>query len=431
MSCKAKAWSCCYDYVEDYLVYTTKKELRVKNRFIAVINLIGLISITTYVIGWTIIIDKGYQLVGLPQGYVSTKVKGVAFNTSEYHDEWSFFESVDLVQPAIEMDGMFITTALTQTWQARGVCEGEEECADDDDCTPDAHDIHGVNTGECLDGYCQQYRYCPPENDTMVLNKQLIGVENFSIFIKVAVEFQDFDVSLINTKDIAGTGALVEGYNLFTLSDILDECEINIDDILETGALISGKIYYDCNFDQNEHCSSYPKFTWKAESTNEDSVSTGFNFRKAYYSLNENKTTDRLLVKYHGIRIRFNVLGQGGKFDLLAFSTTLGSGIALTAISAFVTEFLLRHCIPERSFYTSKRLHVVTRKEEESWARASRGESIDNRDITPEDHHSMSYGPQHAQREPQELERLLYLENQNQKESGSRVRISKQYLYHQ
>jgi len=331
--------------------------------------------------------------VGLPQGYVSTKVKGVAFNTSENYDEWSFFESVDLVQPAIEMDGLFITTALTQTWQARGVCEGEDECNDDDDCTADAHDNNGVNTGECLDGWCQQYRYCPPENDTIVIDKQLIGVENFTIFIKVAVEFWDFGVFMINTEDISGTGSLVDGYNLFRLSDILDECDIDIDNIMETGSVISGKVYYDCNFDEGKDCSPYPEFTWENEETNEDSVSSGFNFRKAYYSLNVNKTTDRLLVKYHGIKIRFHVLGQGGKFDAKAFSTTLGSGIALTAISALVTEFLLRHCIKERSFYTSKRMQIVSIKEEEAWARAGR-DTIEMGKITPEDLASLCDGPQ-------------------------------------
>jgi len=356
---------CCYEYAGDYLVYTTKKELRVTNPFIGCINLTGLLIVSLYVIVYTFILDKGYQKTGIPTGYVSTKVKGIAYNTTENFDEYSFFESTDLIQPSIEMDGLFITTALTQTWQKRSICDGEDECVTDDNCSANATDSNGVATGDCLGGYCQQYRYCPAENDTITIDNKLIGVENFTIFLKVALNFEDFGVTLVNTDDKLGTGSLVDGYNLFTVSDILDECGLDIDDITASGALILGYIKYDCDFDVDDNCEPYPEFKWEQEDTNEDSVSSGYNFRKAYYSLNANGTTDRLLVKYHGIRIRFSILGQGGQFDMGAFSTTLGSGIALTAISAFITEFLLRHCITERKFYTDKRMEIVTMEQEE------------------------------------------------------------------
>lgn len=78
-----------------------------------------------------------------------------------------------------------------------------------------------------------------------------------------------------------------------------------------------------------------------------------------YYSKDDDKKVERLLVKYHGIRFSFNIQGYGGKWDIRAFSNTLGSGIALTAIAAAVTEILLRHCISERAFYTKKRRELV------------------------------------------------------------------------
>jgi len=422
MTFKKKCGDCCYDYVEDYLAYTTKKELRVKNRFIGAINLIGMLSIITYVVVYTIIIDKGYQLKGLPTGYVSTKTKGVAFNTTSNYDEWSFFESVDLVQPAIENDGLFLTTAIVQTWQSRGVCDGEDECETDDDCPVDAHDNNGANTGECLKGWCQQYRYCPPENDTVTIKNKLLGVENFTIFLKVVVEFADFGVDLINIQDITGIGSLVEGYNLFKVSNILDECDLDIDDLMEDGALIKGSITYNCDFDEDEECSPYPEFSWALEDTHTDIVSSGFNFRKAYFSLNSNGTTDRLLVKYHGIRMKFTVTGEGGKFDVGAFTTTLGSGIALTAISIFVTEFLLRHCIPERSFYTGKRMQVVSIEEEEEWVRRSSNPdtvAVEMGGKTPQDPSSSSEDPSSQQGKITED-----LKPSAQRESGRPVGIS-------
>lgn len=108
-------------------------------------------------------------------------------------------------------------------------------------------------------------------------------------------------------------------------------------------------------------------------------MTSGFSFRSTYYSRKSDNVRDRLSVKYHGIRFIFHIMGHGGKFDIASFSSSLGSGIALTAISAFVTEFLLRHCIPEKSFYRKKRMEVIRIEEEEAWrtSRASSGERMD------------------------------------------------------
>jgi len=96
-------------------------------------------------------------------------------------------------------------------------------------------------------------------------------------------------------------------------------------------------------------------------------VSSGFNFRQAYFSLNNNQSTDRLLIKYHGIRFSFTILGQGGKFDYGAFSKTLGSGIALTALATLFTEFVLKNCIQARSFYAEKRVEIVSKEQKKDW----------------------------------------------------------------
>jgi len=196
--------------------------------------------------------------------------------------------------------------------------------------------------------------------------------------MKVALEFKEFGVSLVNTEDRTGTGSLISGYNLFAVSDILDECGVDIDDIQSAGMLISGGITYYCDFDINDECDPYPKFQWVREDIDENSVSSGFNFRKTYYSRNSELVIDRLLVKYHGIRFRFSIQGYGGKFQLGAFSSTLGSGIALTAIAAVITELFLRYCISERSFYTKRRMEVVSLKEEEEWVRKNSSPEADS-----------------------------------------------------
>jgi len=363
--------NCCLDNFGEYFVYTTKKELRVQNRFIAGVHILGMLTIAVYVIAYTIIIDKGYQLIGYPAGYVSSEVKGIAFNDESTPINVSYHESIDLVHPIIEMDGLFLTTALVETWQTRGLCDGEDECASDDDCVEGDFDFEGIKNGECSNGRCQEYRWCPAENDTLTGENLLYGVENFTIFLKVAVEFKDFGVTLLNTEDKLGTGELIPGYNLFKVKDILDECGVDILDVQRTGMLVTGDITYYCDFDVNNECNPYPKFHWAREDRDKKSVSTGFNFRSIFYSLDEDQHADRYLVKYHGIRFRFSIQGYAGKWDLGTFSSTLGSGIALTAISVVITEFFLKHCIPERAFYTSKRIEVVTLEEEENWVRTS------------------------------------------------------------
>ena len=133
-------WNCCTENFGEYLVYTTKKELRVQNRCIAGVYLFGMLTIFVYVVAYTLIIEKGYQAIGYPTGYVSTKVKGLAFNHPNEHNNETFYESVDLVLPAVEMDGLFLATAAVKTWQERGSCAGNHECDYDDNCTAGEYD---------------------------------------------------------------------------------------------------------------------------------------------------------------------------------------------------------------------------------------------------------------------------------------------------
>jgi len=360
---------CKSNFVLKYVAnlgYTSEKKVKIENPYIAIVYWLGLLLIMTYVVVYTIIIDRGYQSTVVPVGYILTKAKGVAFNTTSTFDGFNFFDSIDLVPSGAEMDALFLATAIIQTRQSRGICKGKAKCVTGDDCISDASDNIGVYTGECFDGHCQQWRWCPPENRTITKANKLSGIEQYTYFWKVIVYFEDYDIILMNTEDKLGTGRLTPGYNLFLLSEILADCGIVIDEI-ETGALINVKISYNCNFDENKTCHPYPKFSWRREDKNKNSVSKGFNFRQTFYMLNNSQSTDRLLVKYYGIRIKFNVEGQGRKFDITALSKTLGSGIGLTAIATLIAEFILTYCIPARPFYTSKCKEIVSDQEEAKW----------------------------------------------------------------
>merc|ERR1719233_1005553 len=102
--------NCCCEHLGVSLTYTTRKELQVQNRFIAGVHLFGILVIAIYVILYTLILNQGYQLVSYPTGYVSTKVKGITFNPAANLDNGVYFDASDLVIPALEMNGLFLTT---------------------------------------------------------------------------------------------------------------------------------------------------------------------------------------------------------------------------------------------------------------------------------------------------------------------------------
>jgi len=366
-----KLYKCCCDNFGEYMVYTTTKELKVGNRFIAGVYLFGMLVIIIYVIGWTIVHKKGYQQIDYPNGYVSTKVKGFSFYPNNTN---RFFDSIDVVVPAVEMDALFLTSAGVMTRQTWDVCEGESACDHDDNCTVGKHKS-GVKTGNCGEGYCLEKQWCPMEKDAMAYRGPIWNLQNFTLFLKIAVKFTVFDIYLVNTEDRLGNGKPIWDYNLFRVSDIFEECGVEMQDVQMTGALVKGDITYHCDFDVNTNCRPYPKFSWAIETEEENRVSKGFNFRQAFYVMSdplEGWSTKRVLVKYYGIRFKFNIQGHGGKWSPTQFTTTLGSGIALTAFSTMFAEILLRHCVRNKNFYRRKRLTCVSLAEEKSWIRGAK-----------------------------------------------------------
>jgi len=371
----------CCRHFGMYMVYTTEKQLKVKNRFIAGVYLFGMLAIIIYVIAYTIIIDEGYQQVDYPTGYVSTKVKGFTFSSEDV-----FYDAQDLVTPSLEMDGLFLTCSGRITRQTWDICDGESACDHDDNCTAELYSASGLQTGYCGEEYCLEKRWCPKENST---NRYYINnLQNFTIFLKIAVRFKEFGITLLNTEDRDGTGELIYGYNLFKLSDIFEECGVEIEEVQSTGVLVIGSIIYKCDFNKNDECNPYPAFSWKIVADDENSVSKGFNYRRAFYVMENpdgiGKSTTRDLVKYYGLRFRFNIQGSGGKWSWIEFTTTLGSGIALTALSSTITELLLKYCIGKRKFYRSKRLTCVSLEEEQGWIRANKKnivETVDKLDL--------------------------------------------------
>lgn len=106
-------------------------------------------------------------------------------------------------------------------------------------------------------------------------------------------------------------------------------------------------ISWNCNLDLSK-ASCSPVFSFERVDGGK-----GFNYRDSV----EYKTAGiamRDTVKRYGIRLVFRVHGIGGKFDMLASTIVLGSGIGLLGIATVMTDMLLYWGKRNRVFVDAK-----------------------------------------------------------------------------
>jgi len=371
------AKSKCMAFLRKRPHYYTPKVVRVTNPYITVIYWTSIFSIVAYIVLYNIWWCRGYNAFEVPTGTVTSKVKGVAYSGNHSHIESEMLdftpedilESNDLSRPASEANVLFIGTSMIQTYQHLDQCASEKSyCTHNDNCTANKFSFDGVATGVCLhdEERCEEVRWCPPEDDENRENDTYSNVENFSIFLKVFVDFWTYG-SYVNL--ISEDGSLEVGYNLFFVEDILEEVGSTIDDVIDYGAVITCTIRYDCDFNFIEQCDPM-SFQWERIDNIEDSVSPGFNFRETIYYTDDDSGISRLLIKNYGLRFFFTIVGQGEKFNLLQLLLNLGAGLGLMAVSNVASEILMRYFVPERQIYNEKRIVTIT-PEEEMGARLS------------------------------------------------------------
>jgi len=56
-----------------------------------------------------------------------------------------------------------------------------------------------------------------------------------------------------------------------------------------------------------------------------------------------------------GLRVFFQVYGQGGKFDIVTLLYGLGAGVGLLGISSFVCDLILHHLLPDNEQYLEEK----------------------------------------------------------------------------
>ncbi|CAL1297777.1 unnamed protein product [Larinioides sclopetarius] len=207
--------------------YYTPKIVLIKNIKVGILNRFVQLAIISYIIGYAIIYNKGYQDFSPIESSVTTKVKGIAYTNyskSDFNDlvpdievYRRIWDTADYVVPPSESNAFFVITNIVITAnQTQGHCPEDPDvskCFSDRDCIPGTSHItaNGVYTGKCVTSdqnstlkVCEIYGWCPVERDVNPLknNKALLSsTKKFTVLIKNFVDFPKFKIRRRNIPD--------------------------------------------------------------------------------------------------------------------------------------------------------------------------------------------------------------------------------------
>jgi len=395
--------------------YNSVKLIRVESPCLACIYYTLAFTVLSYVIFYTILWQQGYQEYDVLLGTSLVQTKGIAYytinnpgqaqtsstassptvangvtggflqikkplqpiesptkNSLNQQSNWLernsqlnkgqriIFDANDLVPPLVP-GGTFIATGIARTFnQSRGICAGNDNktelcnCSSGTCCSAGKITTNGVQVGQCSSGgiYCNIESWCPLENiqNLVVLDQ----VANWTTMILVHGQFPTFGTYMSNTNG----DNLQPGVNLFSVNDLLIKTNLKYDDIKATGAVLLMVYHFDCNLNKNEKCTPRVEYQRLDKPSTGNSLSDGYSYRFVdRYQVNG--TEYRALTHMVGIRLIVSVQGKAGKFSVTAFSTTLGSGLALVGVGTLVCDVLMQYILPQRNNWLAKKLEEI------------------------------------------------------------------------
>ena len=160
----------CSKLGDIFCQYQSIRFITVKNKKLASIYYLILLLVLAYIVGYTVVLSKGYQASNDVTGSTAVKIKGSGAIGNEA--TLQPLDAMDLVVPSNEMDAFFLTTTITSTRnQTQSVCDGDDDaplCTADDasNCTLETFswDSQGIYTGDCgTNNRCQLFTWCPVE----------------------------------------------------------------------------------------------------------------------------------------------------------------------------------------------------------------------------------------------------------------------------
>ncbi|XP_065830397.1 P2X purinoceptor 4-like [Oscarella lobularis] len=366
------------------LDYNTSKLVHIRNQKIGLIYRLVQLGVIVYIIGYVIVIKKGYQETDTVLSSVTAKMKGMALVKGNHTD--AIWDVADYVVPPQQTDSVFVTTnAIITENQTYGVCPEDSyvaagSCDFDADCPADTpvRNGNGWRNGTCDNSThtCFIYAWCPTETDVGP-STPLLGDDpkNFTLFIKNNVQFEKFHFHKSNVLE-ATSGVNISflrncTYNasdpqfqycpIFRLGTILDEANEDYEPIALKGGIMGIFITWNCNLDYStSHCE--PKYKFKRLDNAKAAIAPGYSFRyPIYYFVNGVKY--RQLVKAYGIRFQILVSGTAGRFSVVPLFLNIGSGIALLGISTVLCDLLVLYVVKRRKYYKDNKYETIEDEE--------------------------------------------------------------------
>lgn len=365
--------------------YYTPKIVLIKNIKVGILNRFVQLAIISYIIGYAIIYNKGYQDFSTIESSVTAKVKGIAYTNyskSEFNDRIPdievyrrIWDTADYIVPPSENNAFFVITNVVITAnQTQGQCPEDPDvskCFSDRDCRPGKALItgNGVYTGKCVTSdqnstlkVCEIFGWCPVERDVNPLknNKALLAsTKKFTVLIKNFVDFPKFKIRRRNIPDYYDDKYLKScNYHadndplcpIFVLGDIVPG---NYDEIAVKGAAVAIIVDWECDFDYSES-KCYPKYSFRRLDENSP-ISPGLNFRYAHFY----GDSERTLYKAYGIKFILMIQGRGGKFSIVPLLLNVGSGLGLLAVATILCDIVVLYIVKKKYLYKSVKYQSV------------------------------------------------------------------------
>ncbi|CAN0363470.1 unnamed protein product [Lampetra planeri] len=356
--------------------YKTEKLMIARDRSVGVVYRLIQLVILAYIIGWVFVVKKGYQETDPdPETSVITKVKGVALTNSTEGPGQRLWDTADYVIPPQGESRFFVITNLVSTpRQRQGLCAENPNvpgarCQEDGDCPAGRtfNTGNGVCTGRCVPTngtarVCEVHAWCPVENSPTPREAVLREAENFTVFIKVSVNFTRFNVHRRNVLE-EGDSSYLKSCEfhpersplcpVFRLGELAVRAGASFSDMATRGGVIAVHLAWDCDLDRDlSACAAQYRFS--RLDSERSRVAAGHNFRFARYSWQDGAET-RSLFKVYGVRFDVMVSGKAGKFSIVPTLLNLGAGLALLGAGSFLCDLFLLYASKESPQYRQRK----------------------------------------------------------------------------
>mmetsp|Transcript_24519 Transcript_24519/g.61722 ORF Transcript_24519/g.61722 Transcript_24519/m.61722 type:complete len:365 (+) Transcript_24519:394-1488(+) len=355
-----KIWKRLPD-ADDVFAYDTVKEVRVLDRRLGLVYYSVLNLILFYVLIYVFMIEKKYQDNEKSSGWVLARASGYAEEMIVGGRDKAAGLPIDLFDLSNEQNAAFLPTRIlfSKSQENKNTNSDADFCASPlhtcktpADCEIENPQLQKGDT--CTpEGKCLRRQWCPaecdPVSDAACTTTQEIEVDPLAYEIRfgTSVHFHKFQMDVSTTEEKQRILYPKKKANTYKVKDLLRMANVDANKIAKHGALLLVTMLFDCEMDDSACLSS-------VEAVNIDSK-TGYNFARSVY-YNEGGVEKRDLVRYFGVRIAVQSIGEGAKRSFSMIVLQVSSAIALLAVARTAADFFLEKIVPERRHYLAQKV---------------------------------------------------------------------------